>query len=278
MIRLLKNICNVRSSIYNGLLFLLVFIYSCGGNDGEDTAGLPDENAVLIAQLQQKVQLNPDSLGTRYQLMNALAQGGKYKEALLQNDTLMAEDTANAALWYRRGDMLLQTGDSVNGIRALERSVKVAPAFAEPQLQLAAIYAGRSHADAIKIADRIIAMSREARTTSQAYFIKGLYYSNINEADKALAQFDECLKTDYTFLDAYIEKGLLLYDKQRYKEALVVFERAIQVSNTFAEAYFQAGRCQEAMDSKENAKAYYQKALGLDKDFEAAREALERLR
>ena len=166
----------MKSSIYNGLLFLLVFIYSCGGNGGEDAAGLPDENAMLIAQLQKKVQLNPDSLGTRYQLMNALAQSGKYKEALLQNDTLMAEDTANAALWYRRGDMLLQSGDSVNGIRALERSVEVAPAFAEPQLQLAAIYAGRSHADAIKLTDRIIAMSQEARTTSQAILLRAILF------------------------------------------------------------------------------------------------------
>ncbi|HRP58347.1 tetratricopeptide repeat protein [Agriterribacter sp.] len=268
----------MRSSIYSGLLFLLVFICSCGGSSDEDAAGLADENALHIAQLQKKVQLNPDSLGTRYQLMNALTQGGKYQEALLQNDTLMAEDTANAALWYRRGDILLQTGDSVNGIHALERAVDVTPAFAEPQLQLAAIYAGRSQSAAIQLADRIIATSQETRTTSQAYFIKGLYYSNINETDKALAQFDECLKSDYTFLDAYIEKGLLLYDRQRFSEALAVFERAIQVSNTFAEACFQAGRCEEALGNKDEAKLYYQKALGLDKDFAAAGEALERLK
>lgn len=268
----------MRSSIYNGLLFLLVFIYSCRGNDEEDAAGQPDENAVMIAQLQQKVQLNPDSLGTRYQLMNALAQGGKYKEALLQNDTLMTEDTANAALWYRRGDILLLSGDSVNGIHALEQSVKVAPAFAEPQLQLASIYANRSDVMAVTIADRIIAMSPETRTTSQAHFIKGLYYSNINETDKALEQFDECLKSDYTFLDAYIEKGLLLYDKQRFKEALAVFERAIQVSNTFAEGYYNAGRCEEALGNKGEAKLYYEKALGLDKDLSAAEEGLKRVK
>ncbi|MCO5241454.1 MAG: tetratricopeptide repeat protein [Chitinophagaceae bacterium] len=266
----------MKSSIYSGLFLLFVFIYSCGGNNSEDAAGMPDENALLIAQLQQKVQLNPDSLGTRYQLMNALAQGGKYQEALLQNDTLMAEDTDNAALWYRRGDILLQTGDSVNGIHALERVVDVAPAFAEPQLQLAAIYAGRSDTNAVAIANRIIAMSQEARTTSQAYFIKGLYYSNINEADKALAQFDECLKTDYTFLDAYIEKGLLLYDKQKYTEALSVFERAIQVSNTFAEAYFHAGRCEEAMGNTEKAASYYKKAVGLNRSLSAAEDALKR--
>ncbi|MBX3256660.1 MAG: tetratricopeptide repeat protein [Chitinophagaceae bacterium] len=257
-----------KTSLYITCIFATAFLFACNSEaDKTNTDDLPDETAALITQLQKKVQLNPDSLGTRYQLMNALAQGDKYKEALLQNDTLMTDDTANAALWYRRGDILLQSGDSVNGIEALLQAVKVAPAFAEPQLQLASIYADRSDAMAVTIADRIIAMSQETRTASQARFIKGLYYSNINETDKALAQFDECLKSDYTFLDAYIEKGLLLYDKQRFKEALAVFERAIQVSNTFAEGYYNAGRCEEALGNKEEAKLYYEKAYGLDKSL-----------
>lgn len=277
MIRLLKNTWNMKSSIYSGLFLLLVFIYSCGGNNSEDAAGMPDENALLIAQLQQKVQLNPDSLGTRYQLMNALAQGGKYREALLQNDTLMVEDTANAALWYRRGDILLQTGDSLGGIQALDRAVMLAPAFAEPQLQLASVYAGRLDAKALTITANILALSQEARIISQARFIRGLYYSNINETDQALAQFDDCIKSDYTFLDAYVEKGLLLYDKQRFSEALAVFERAIQVSNTFAEGYYHAGKCEEALGNREDAIAYYKKAIGLDGGLNAATEALKHI-
>ncbi|MGN6436753.1 MAG: tetratricopeptide repeat protein [Agriterribacter sp.] len=268
----------MRNSIFSVSFLLAVLACSCGSDQGsEKLIEAADENALLIEQLQKKVQLNPDSLGTRYQLMNALAHAGKYKEALLQNDTLMSEDTANAALWYRKGDILLQRGDSANGIAALQQSVVIAPAFAEPQLQLAAIYANRSNAEAVALADKIISMSSEARVASQARFIKGLYYSNVNETDKALAQFDECIKNDYTFLDAYIEKGLLLYDKKKFAEALAVFERAIQISNTFADAYYQAGRCEAALGNKESAKAYYQKALGLDKNFTAAREALNTL-
>lgn len=263
---------------FSVLLSLIILVSSCGADAGkEKSAALPDDNAIVIAQLQKKVQLNPDSLGIRYQLMNALASGGKYKEALLQNDTLMSVDDTNAALWYRRGDILLQSGDSSDGMNALQKSVAIAPAFAEPQLQLAAIYANKSNAEAVTLADKIIAISSEAKIASQARFIKGLYYSNINETDKALVQFDECIKNDYTFLDAYVEKGLLLYDKQKFTEALAVFERAIQVSNTFADAYFQAGRCEEALGNKENAKAYYQKTLGLDKNFTAAEEALKQL-
>lgn len=68
-------------------------------------------------------------------------------------------------------------------------------------------------------------------------------------------------------MDAYIEKGLLLYDQQDYKAALAVFEQTIQVSNTFAEGYFNAGKCEEALGNKEEAKSYFEKAYGLDKNL-----------
>lgn len=279
MTPLLKNICSMKSSIcsYCALLIMYILMSSCGGVVEKNTAGSSDEIKLLVEQLRIKVQLNPDSLGVRYQLMNVLAQGGKYQEALLQNDTLMVEDTANAALWYRRGDILLQTGDSLGGIQALDRAVMLAPAFAEPQLQLASVYAGRLDAKALTITANILALSQEARIISQARFIRGLYYSNINETDQALAQFDDCIKSDYTFLDAYVEKGLLLYDKQRFSEALAVFERAIQVSNTFAEGYYHAGKCEEALGNREDAIAYYKKAIGLDGGLNAATEALKHI-
>ncbi|HRP58228.1 tetratricopeptide repeat protein, partial [Agriterribacter sp.] len=129
----------------------------------------------------------------------------------------------------------------------------------------------------ITTTNKVIRIAPDPRIRSEARFIQGLYYSNTNDKAKALASFDECIKNDYTFLDAYVEKGLLLYDSKDYKAALAVFEQTIQVSNTFAEGYYNAGRCEEAL-GKEEAKLYYQKALGLDKDLSAAGEGLKRLK
>ncbi len=249
------------------LLFAGLFMIAC--NSGNES--VQDEKATdlaTVATLQQKLRLAPDSLGIRYQLMNALAKVQDYKNALLQNDTLLMDDDANAPVLYRRGAILLESGDTSAAIAALRQSSAAAPMFSEPLLQLAAIYANQGNAEAIQIADTLIRGSREIRTTSQARFIKGLYYSNINDNPAAIAAFDECIQNDYTFLEAYIEKGLLRYDEKKYQEALAVFERAIQVSNTFAEAYYQAGRCQEALGNENEAKEYYQKAYGLDKRFE----------
>jgi tetratricopeptide (TPR) repeat protein len=259
------------------VVVLIAVCSACNTSPGNNNSAKEETPSVTIAKLQQAVSVKPDSAGLRYLLMDALLKDNRFTEALTQNDTLLAVDSSNAGLWYRRGAIFLQSGDTVNAIAALKRSVEKAPMFAEPLLQLAAVYANQLKPEALTIANRIINLAEEPRVASQARFIKGLYYSNINNKEKALEAFDECIKNDYTFLEAYIEKGLLLYDQQRYAEALQVFERAIQVSNTFAEAYYQCGRCQEAIGDKAEAKLYYQKTLGLDKDFAAAKEALERM-
>ena len=74
-----------------------------------------------------------------------------------------------------------------------------------------------------------------------------------------------------------MEKGNLFYKAKNYKEALETFELAVKVSPTFAETYFWMGKTKEAMGNKAEAKLDYQRAYGLDKTMQEAREAAERL-
>lgn len=254
---------------------ITVFLFACNGS-ADKTSNTSAQTAELLL-LQKQLAARPDSVGLRYQLMNELLKNSLYTEAMAQNDTLLRQDSANAVFWYRRGAIQLQQGDTAAAMLSMQTSVKKEPMFVEPLLDIASIYAARSDSNAITTTNSIIRMALDPRTASEARFIQGLYYSNINDKKKALASFDECIKNDYTFLDAYIEKGLLLYDQKDYKAALAVFEQTIQVSNTFAEGYFNVGRCEEALGNKEEAKSYYQKAIGLDKGLTAATEALKRV-
>ncbi|MFT3705765.1 MAG: tetratricopeptide repeat protein [Agriterribacter sp.] len=256
----------------------IAWLIAC--NNGDDKKNPPIDAVGPTAELvnlRKAIALRPDSLGLRYMLMDELLKNKLYNEALAESDTLLKVDTASAAVWYRRGDILLQKGDTVASIQALQNALKGGPLFMEPQLQLAAIYSNQSKPEAVAVADKIIQYAQDQKYATQARFIKGLYYSNINDKTKALEQFNECIKNDYTFLDAYVEKGLLLYDQKNYKEAMRVFEQTIQVSNGFAEGYYNAGRCEEALGNKAEAITYYQKAIGLDKSFTIAQEALARV-
>jgi len=244
---------------------ITVLLLACNGNAGK-TNNQSGKTAELML-LEKQVAARPDSVGLRYQLMNELLKNNLYAEAIAQNDTLLKEDSANAVFWYRRGVIQLQHGDTNTAIASMQTAVQKEPMFMEPLLDIASVYAARSDSNAITTTNKVIRIATDPRIKSQAKFIQGLYYSNINDKARALASFDECIKNDYTFLDAYVEKGLLLYDSKDYKAALAVFEQTIQVSNTFAEGYYNAGRCEEALGNKEEAKLYYEKAHGLDKSL-----------
>jgi len=268
----------MKSNIYSTIISVLAALLFSACNGGSDAKPV-DETAPTpeLTHLRKAMALRPDSVGLRYLLMDELLKNKLYAEAIAQNDTLMKLDSTSPVLLYRRGDIQLQKGDTTAGVLSLQLAIKSGPMFMEPQLQLAAIYADQSKPDALVIADNIIHLSQDPKYSTQARFIKGLYYSNINDKPKAIEQFNECIKNDYTFLDAYVEKGLLLYDLKNYAEALKVFEQTIQVSNGFAEGYYNAGRCEEALGNNENAVTYYQKALGLDKTLTGASEGLKRL-
>lgn len=255
---------------------ITVLLFSCNDNSNKINSGT-GKTAELL-QLQKEIAAKPDSLGLRYLLMNELLKNDLYAEAIAQNDTLLQKDSANAVFWYRRGAIQLQKGDTNTAIASMQTAVQKEPMFMEPLLDIASVYAAQSDSQAISVTNSVIKITPDPKLKSEARFIQGLYYSNINDKQKALASFDECIKNDYTFLDAYVEKGLLLYDSKDYKASLAVFEQSIQVSNTFAEGYYNAGRCEEVLDNKSEAISYYEKALGLDKSLTAASDGLKRLK
>lgn len=259
-------------------LALLTACNNAGGRNGEDkVSGDSTASAETSVSLADSVRKYPDSLGLRVRYVQQLNQQEKFPDALQELNALLKKDSTNAALWFQQGAVLARSGDTVRSIPSLERSLRLAPLFAQPQIELAAIYSARSDPRALTYADRLIRSSEDPAILTQARFIKGLYYSNRNQLEAALRAFDECIQNDYTFLDAYIEKGLILFDQKKYPAALQVYQKAITVSNRFIEAYYQSGRCHEAIGNKEEAIAAYEKAISLDPTFEEAKERRKNL-
>ena len=113
---------------------------------------------------------------------------------------------------------------------------------------------------------------------AEPYYYKGIYFSNINNKEKALALFDDAIKHDYNYLNAYIEKARVLYDQKEFGDALKAAQLANTISPKFPDAYFWVAKCQEAMGQKEEATINYQRAYGLDNSFTEAKEAADKLK
>ena len=129
---------------------------------------------------------------------------------------------------------------------------------------------------ALQMADALL-IGKKANADKEAFFIKGLYYSFINEKIKAISYFDKCLALNYTFMDAYREKAIALYDFGKYEEALAVLDKAITLQNNFDEGYYYSGQCLEKLNRKDEAIQAYQNALVYDPDYIEAKDALGKL-
>jgi tetratricopeptide (TPR) repeat protein len=144
-------------------------------------------------------------------------------------------------------------------------------------LELAHLYAETKNALALNICDEVI-MKDESRQLVDPFFIKGIYYSNSNQFESAIIQYDSCIHRDWKFTEAYIEKGIVFFKQKNMDEALNTFQLAARVSNTYPDSYYWMGRCYEKINRKEEAIASYERALSLDRNFGEAKEALKRLK
>jgi tetratricopeptide (TPR) repeat protein len=228
-----------------------------------------------IAFLEECMKKFPGNTEFNRRLAEINFHKGNYKEALEEYTRILSIDSSNFEAWYDKGTLQGLMKDTAGSIESLERSFSLMP-INYSGMALANMYVAKKDPRALEICD--ILLTRDSvHTQTEPVFMKGVYYADIKEYDKALRQFEECIRRDWKMTDAYIEKGIILFERKQYDEALKVFNMTTTVSNTDPDAYFWLGRCYEATGKTEEAITNYQRALSLDDTFTEARTALRRL-
>jgi tetratricopeptide (TPR) repeat protein len=232
----------------------------------------PNEALNLLKECRQKF---PENLEFNRRISELYAQMGKRAEALAEYDTIIGRDSLNFMAWYEKGLLLKNLRDTPAAIEALERSFAIQP-IAYTGLALAELYSASQNPRLLQICDYIISKDSTGEMVD-AIMLKGIYYSDKKEYNKALEHFEECIKRDWKFTQAHIEKGIVYFEQRDYANALATFQMATTVSNTNADTYYWLGRTYEAMNDKQQARENYERSLSLDPRVREAREALKRL-
>ena len=168
------------------------------------------------------------------------------------------------------------TPDSTKqSLPVLEEKYALVPSDPALAYDLAYEYSEQKNARALTLADSLIKV--RAPEVEKAYYSKANYYSQVNNTDQALKNYDAAIAANYRFLDAYFDKGQLLFKQKRYEEALRTFATGQKVSPATADFYFWVAKTQEAMGNKADAKMNYERAYALDKTLTEAKAAAERL-
>ena len=255
-------------------IFIALMLASCN-NVEKEHAVTKQDMPVKEKELRDAIAAKPDSLLLTENLIQYFRDNGNYDMAIKETDNAIKKDTANARLWDIKGTLHFENGDTTKGVQAMERSVDYYPEPANIIL-LGSWYAQTKNAKALEIADALL-IGKKANAEKEALFIKGLYYSNTGDKDKAIAFFDDCIKLDYTFMFAYMEKAILMYNNGKYEEAITILNKATTLQNNFDEGYYWLGKCYEKLKKTDAAIESYKTALLYNPDYTEASDALGKL-
>lgn len=232
-------------------------------------------NKERLSVLEECVRKFPGNPGFVRLMGETYVELGNSKEALELYQTMLQKDSTDFETWYEKGLLMEKMMDTPSAVDALRKAYALKPLHTYG-LELAHLYAESSNAECLQICDEILAQD-PLHELVDPFFIKGIYYSNGGKYNQAIIQYDSCIRRDWKYTDAYIEKGIAFFKQKNYDEALNTFRMASTVSNTDPDAYFWMGRCYETLKKTDEAIVQYERALGLEKNFKEAREALQRL-
>ncbi|MBE7171753.1 MAG: tetratricopeptide repeat protein [Williamsia sp.] len=227
----------------------------------------------LLHQCTQSFPANPEFAR---RLSEAYVQKGEIQKALTQYTLLLQNDSANFDAWYQKGLLQAQRKDTAGAISSFERAYQLQP-LQLYGISLADLYAETGNPLALQLCDSLIGVDSLQRTTD-ALFIKGVYFSNTHQYEQALHQYESCIRRDWKFVEAYIEKGIILFNQQNIDEALNTFAVAAKIAVTYAPAYYWMGRCYEKIGKTDDAQESYERAITLNRDYPEAEEALRKLK
>lgn len=227
--------------------------------------------------LQEAVKELPKSLLLKLNLIRAYDAQDKTDQALAVSNDILKEQPDQVNTLELQSELLMKKGDSARALAAMEQAYFYVPYNLELGYKLLYQYAETKNPKTLALADSLIAKD-SLKLHAEPYYVKGIYYSNINDKAKAIQWFNETIRQDYNYLNAYIEKGKILFDQKKIPEAFKSFQTANSIDPAFADAWYWMARCQEASGQKEDAKLNYEKAFALDKSFTEAKEAAERIK
>jgi tetratricopeptide (TPR) repeat protein len=263
-----------RFSIFFSIVIIAIIFSSCGTDERAPLPVATDPNS--IEAIKNIIKEHPDSVMLKENLIEAYRNHNYYDSAILIANQEIKKDSGNAYLWNIKATLYFENNDTANAINSLEHAIVIYP-LPEYLVALGTVYAEVKNKNALMIANELLRTSR-AKSAKDAYFIKGLYYNYLNDPKQAITNLDSCLTLDFTYMYAYREKAIALYDQNKFDDALNVLKRAVTVQNNFDEGYFWMGKCYEKLNRKDDAIQSYETALLYDKNYDEAREALDKLK
>ncbi len=211
---------NTVLPVVTGVITLLIFI------------GLTNSRSQLYADkltfAEACVKESPTHARSYKLLGTALAEEGRYEEAVINFDHSILLNPDDEASYYNRGSSLFQLGDFQKAIADYTHAINIKPVYFE------------------------------------AYNNRGIIFGNLGQPIKAKADFDFVIANDPKNDKAYNNKGLNYYRMGKITEALDCFDTAIELNDQLEFAFNNRGQIYLDLDQLERAIHDFNRAIELN--------------
>lgn len=220
-----------------------------------------------------------DSHNIKIEQANQQLDAGNAKKAIRLLETEIVKNPSNTRLLNNLGMAYLGNLDTSKAISIFQESLGIDSSQPDATYQLGFLFAAVKSDKALNVANVLIKQKglNKEELNAQGHYIKGLYFVNIGRPMVALQEFDECIISNYTFLDPYIEKAIVQYEINKFDESLKTLSKVVAIDRYQADAYFWMAKNHEKLGNIEDAKYFYQQTIDLAPDFESAKTGLSSL-
>lgn len=224
---------------------------------------------------RKALQLDPDNQMARLELAFVLVQQKRFGQAILQTDSLLAQDGKLVQAYGLKAQALEALNDTAQALTLLKKSVALSPGNYDALMATGDLLLRRQDTSALGYYRRAAAADT---TQGEPLYCIGLVKQRLGKTSGAVAAYKACIVRDAYYLDAYLRLGAILEHDNDWKDALKIYTLATRIDPTSSEAFYHRGLCQEKLNEFPAATRDYQDALDLNSGNHKARAALDRLK
>lgn len=216
-----------------GLIFATFLCCKSSTNPTNDELVVETDKTILL--LDSLIKANPRNPDYYYDRALYYKSLGIYPKATADIYSALHIDSANVSYYLFAGELFLDMGEGEKAIGLMAKGINMVPE--NEDLYIKAIeynYYMQQYEAALNFANDLIGINKY---NADAYFLKGMIYKEIGQANKAISALQTCTEVDPEFYNAYMQLGLI-YSKQKDDIAIQYFENAMRLNEGSREAYY----------------------------------------
>jgi tetratricopeptide (TPR) repeat protein len=110
----------------------------------------------------------------------------------------------------------------------------------------------------------VLAHPPSKKYLASAYYLRGKAYQELQDYDRAIADYDEVISLDSEFTAIFFRRGLAYYKKRDYGHAIIDFNNSISINPQDAQSFTSRGLAYRGKQDYDHAIADYNRAISLD--------------